>query len=113
MLNTKLRHSCILDYDLYRKNIDLVENRRMPTILAHAAEPKPKVNFSGVIKMCPCPLLLLSLSSTSLSATVHIFIFFSRTTGPNSTKHPCVKGIQVCSNEWPRPFPGEIIAKKH
>ena len=41
--------------------------------------------------------------------TFHIFIFFSRTTGPISTKlgtkHPWVKGIQVCSNEGPRPFP--------
>ena len=36
-------------------------------------------------------------------------IFFSRTTGPISTKlgtkHPWVKGIQVCSNEGPLPFP--------
>ena len=36
-------------------------------------------------------------------------IFLSRTTEPFSTKlvtkHPWVKGIQVCSNEWPRPFP--------
>ena len=36
-------------------------------------------------------------------------IFFSRTTKPISTKlgtkHPWVTGIQVCSNEWPRPFP--------
>ena len=35
-------------------------------------------------------------------------IFFSRTTELISTKlgtkHPCVKGIQVCSNEGPRPF---------
>ena len=33
---------------------------------------------------------------------------FSRTTGPISTKlgtkYPWVKGIQVCSNEGPRPF---------
>ena len=59
MLNTKLRHSCILDYDLYRKNIDLVENRRMPTILAHAAEPKPKVSFTGVVKMCPLSVVVV------------------------------------------------------
>ena len=36
-------------------------------------------------------------------------IFFSRTTGPISTKlgtmHPWVKGFQVCSNEEPHPFP--------
>ena len=42
-------------------------------------------------------------------------IFFSRTTGPISTKlgikHPRVKGIQVCSNEGPALFQGEIITK--
>ena len=36
-------------------------------------------------------------------------IFSSRTTGPISTKHgtkhPWVKGSQVCSNEGPCPFP--------
>ena len=35
-------------------------------------------------------------------------IFFSKTTGPIltglSTNYTCVKGIQVCSNEGPRPF---------
>ena len=40
-------------------------------------------------------------------------IFFSITTEPFptklGTKHPWVKGIQVCSNEGPRPFQGEII----
>ena len=51
-----------------------------------------------------------SLSSSSLlSCTFHIFIIFSRTTGPisskHSTKHSWVMGIQVCSNEGPRPFP--------
>ena len=47
-------------------------------------------------------------------------IFCSRTTGPISTKlgtkHPWVKGSQVCSNEGPCPFPkGENyeIAKIH
>ena len=36
-------------------------------------------------------------------------MFFPRTTMPISTKlgkiDPWVKGIQVCSKEWPRPFP--------
>ena len=45
-------------------------------------------------------------SSVCPSVNFHIFIF-SRTTGPISTKlgtkHPWVKGIQVCSNEGPRP----------
>ena len=40
---------------------------------------------------------------------IYLKIFFSRTTEPISTKlgtkYPLVKGIQVCSNEWPRPFP--------
>jgi hypothetical protein len=40
---------------------------------------------------------------------VVIFIFFSRTTGPFSTKlgrkHPWVKGIQVCSNDEHWSFP--------
>ena len=47
-------------------------------------------------------------------------IFFSRTNEPISTKlgtkHPWVKGIQVCSNEGPRPFPrgdNNEIAKIH
>ena len=38
-------------------------------------------------------------------------IFFSRITGQISTelgtKHPRVKGTQVCSNEGPLPFPRE------
>ena len=47
-------------------------------------------------------------------------IFFSWTTGLISTKlgtmHPWVKGIQVCSNEGPHPFPrgnNYQIAKMH
>ena len=40
----------------------------------------------------------------------YLKIFFSRTTGPIwtklGTKYPWVKGIQVCSKEVPRPFPG-------
>ena len=39
----------------------------------------------------------------------HKKIFFSRTTGPISTnlgtKHYLMKGILVCSNDGPRPFP--------
>ena len=42
-------------------------------------------------------------------------IFFYRTTGPIShklsTKHPWVKGIQVCSNKGSRILQGEIITK--
>ena len=43
-------------------------------------------------------------------------IFFSRSTGPISTKldtkHPLVMGIHISSNEGTHPFPGEIITKK-
>ena len=54
---------------------------------------------------CPSPVCMsIRLSVCKL----HIPIFFSRTTGPVSTKlgtkhpWPWVKGIQVCSNEGPR-----------
>ena len=60
------------------------------------------------------------LSSVLLSINFHICIFFYRTTWLFSTKlvteYPWVKGIQVCTNEKPRPFPGEDnyeIAKIH
>ena len=58
----------------------------------------------------------VSISDRLLSVDrFHIFIFFSRTTGPISTKlgtkHPWVKGIQVCSNEGPYLLKGEIIGK--
>ena len=50
----------------------------------------------------------------------NLIIFFSRTTGPISTKlgkgHPWVMGIQVCSNEGPLRFPrgdNYEIAKIH
>ena len=45
----------------------------------------------------------------------NLFTFTSSTPeqpGTNlNTKHPWVKGIQVCSNEGPRPFSSEIITK--
>ena len=45
-----------------------------------------------------------------------LFIFW-RTTGPNSTKHstkhPCVKGNQVCSNEKPSPFPNHSFKQMY
>ena len=62
------------------------------------------------------PELLWSPFVRSLSVCMYVrmknflmFDFFSKTTGPISTKlstkHPWVKGIPVCSNEVPRPFP--------
>jgi hypothetical protein len=47
------------------------------------------------------------LSVVRLSVNFYIFDFFSRTTGPNSTRlgtnHPWVEGFQVCANEGDRP----------
>ena len=66
-------------------------------------------------KFVCCPSSSLSLLSLSLSLTFHIFIFSSRTSGPISTKlgtkHPWVKGIQVCSDEGLCPFPRGDIYK--
>ena len=58
----------------------------------------------------PNPLLKGRLQQYSENTlTRFLKIFFSRTTEPISTKlgtkHPWVKGIQVCSNERPHPFP--------
>ena len=57
-------------------------------------------NLSVVCHLCCCPFALLLLW------TFHIF---SRTIRPISTKLGTkltwMKGIQVCSNEWPHPFP--------
>ena len=47
----------------------------------------------------------------SVRLYINISIIFSSITGPITvttklgTKHPWAKGIQVCSNEGPRPFP--------
>ena len=65
---------------------------RWPFLIS-SPELKAQVSFSDHIFVCK----------------LHIFIFFSRTTGPISTKvdtkHPWVMGIQVCSNEGLHPFP--------
>ena len=77
--------------------------------LISSPEPKAQVSFSDhnlfVVRRC-CKLFT--------------FLFFSRTTGPISTKlgtnHPLVKGFQICSNDGPCPFPRENnyeIAKIH
>ena len=70
------------------------------SLIFSSLEPKARVSFSdrllSVVCLSVCPL------------TFHIFDFFSRTAGPNSTKlgthHPCVKGLQVSSNEGPGPL---------
>ena len=54
-------------------------------------------------------LIACCLSSSIRLKPFHIFNFFSRTSGPIwtklGTKHLWVKGIQICSNEGPCPFP--------
>ena len=74
-------------------------------------ELKAQVSFSDHLSSFVCLSVRLSVClclSVCLS-TFNIFIFFSRTTGPISTKlgtmYPSVKGIQVCSYEGPSPFP--------
>ena len=76
-----------------------------------SSEPKARVRFSDQN---------LSVVRRRCCCIFHIFIFFSRTSGQISTKlgtkHPYVKGIQVCSNEEPRPLPrgdNYEIAKTH
>ena len=75
-------------------------------LLYSSPEQKARMSFSDQnLSSLALSLVLFSLSSQ----TFHINIFFSRTTGPISIKlgtmFPWVKGIQVCSNEVPRPFP--------
>ena len=76
-------------------------------------ELKAQLNFFSHLSSI-CQSVRLSVHSL----TFHIFI--SRTTGSISmklgTKHPLMKGIQVCSNEGPRPSPrwdNYEIAKIH
>ena len=72
-------------------------------IIFSSPELKAKMSFSDHLSSVVC----LSVRPSVCLSTFHIFIFFSRTTGPISTKlgtkYPWVKGIQVCSNERPRP----------
>ena len=72
-------------------------------------ELKAQVSFSDRLLSIVCSSVCLSVRLSICLLTIHIFNFFSRTTGPTSTKldrkHPWVEGIQVCSNERPRPFP--------
>ena len=85
-------------------------NLRGQPFLAYLSQ---RLKWAFLIKICPLLLLLSSLSSLvlllALLYTFHIYIFFSRTTGPISTKlgtlHPWVKKTQVCSNEGFCPFP--------
>lgn len=74
-------------------------------------EPEAEVSFSDrnlSVVFCCC----WSCSHRYYRKLFHVFIF-SRTTGPISTKistkHPWVKGSQVCSDEGPCPFSGVDI----
>ena len=83
------------------------------------------INWQDVFTGSPEPKTQVSFSDQNLSVVCRcqkkkLKIFFSRTTKPISTKlgtkFPWVKGIQVCSNEGPRPFPrgdNYEIAKIH
>ena len=70
--------------------------------LFSSPELKAQVSFSDRLSSVVC---------LSVCKIFPILDFFSKTTGPISnkldTKYPWVKGIKVCSNEGPRPFPRE------
>ena len=72
-------------------------------LLAHLSQ---WLKRAFLTKICPLSVVVVVLV---VVVNFHIFIFFSKTAGPISTKlgtkHPWVKGIQVCANEGPRPFP--------
>ena len=79
--------------------------------LAHLRQ---RLKWDFLIKICPLFVVVV------VRKTFYIFIFSSRTSGPISTKlgtkHLWVKGIQVCLNEGPHPFPrgdNKEIAKIH
>ena len=74
-----------------------------------------KLKWASLIACCPSSILASFHPSVCLSvypsANFSHFHLLRRTTRPISTKlgtkHPLVKGNQVCSNEWPRLFPRE------
>ena len=65
-------------------------------VLAHLSR---RLKWSFLIKICPLSVIVVVVVVVVVVATFHIFIFFSRTTGPISTKlsanHPWMKGILV------------------
>ena len=79
-----------------------------------------RLKWTNTIKIIVVIVVVVVVVVVINFSTFHIFIFFSRTTGPISTKlgtkHPWMKWIQVCSNEGPCPFPrgdNYEIAKIH
>ena len=75
-------------------------------IVFSSPEPKAQVSLSddnlSVVRRCRCRRKLFTFSSSSPEPLISTKL---------GTKHPWVKGIEVCSNEGPRPFQGEIITK--
>ena len=72
-------------------------------------------SWAFLIKLCLLSIVVVNVVVVVI-VNFHIIIFFSWTRGPISTKHPWGRGIQICSNEGPRPFPRRNyyeIAKIH
>ena len=94
-----------LNISFLLKNASQVTNTAEP--LVSSPELKAQVSFSDHLSSVVCLSVWLSVCLSVCK--LFIFIFFSRTTEPISNKlgikHPRVKGIQVCSNEGPCPFP--------
>ena len=106
--NTVLHKDWVF-YFIYSTLYYKTPKHRDSSIIFSSPELKAQVSFSDHLSSVVCLSICLSVCLSVCLSTFHIFIFFSRTTGPISTKlgtkHPWVKGIQVCSNEGPRPFP--------
>ena len=71
---------------------------------------RTRLNCNTNVGLQTLSVLIAFLITCRLSVhPFHIIIFFSRNPGPISTKlltkYHLVKGIQVCSNERPHPFP--------
>ena len=75
-------------------------------------------SFMGFCSVCSSIHLFVCHFSLEMGMKIYYdkfkkLIFFSRTTKSISIKrgrkHPLVKGIQVCSREWPARFLGEKI----
>ena len=108
LLNDHVATVCMHGLSSVEPEMFLFLHEFLLDFLFSSPELKAQLRFSDRL------LSVLSLS-TCLSVC-KLFLFFSRTTGPISTKlgtkHLLVKEIQVCSNEGPCPFQGEIITKQ-
>ena len=101
---------------IHWRNLKLFFSRRTGPISTKLGTKHP---WMKGIQVCsnerPCPFLKGNNYEIAKIHWRNLKIFFSRTTKPISTKlgtkHPWVKGIQVCSNEGPAFFQGEMITK--